>query len=201
MRLRNLGLIGGLLACFGWLTASAQHTDRSFTTTSKDCSGLHWSESALKQYPNLASACQSVEEHDGVTYVKFSATVLRARNHGKELTLAVKDGGDVTVAMPAETELSINGRVTPISNLQRGDQLNFYVPENRLAAQFYAENQTPAQAAPTIVAPFEPTVTERREQVAERLPGSASEFPLFALSGFVLLGFGAGLTALRLRHR
>ena len=51
------GLIGVLLLA-GAATAFAQsQTDRSFTTTSKTCDGVKWSQEALAQYPFLSEAC------------------------------------------------------------------------------------------------------------------------------------------------
>jgi len=203
MRLRSLGPVTGLIACFVWLSAYAQHTDKSFTTTSKDCSGVNWSDDMLQRYPTIGSACQSLEAHAGVTYVKFSGTVVRTKNQGRDLTLDLKGGGEVTVRMPEKTKLSMDGRVTPISELQRGDHLNFYVPQNRVAAEFYAVDEPP-EAAPAIVAPFEKTpklVVETHQRLAATLPRTASDLPLLVVSGLLLLCLGAGLTIARLRHR
>jgi hypothetical protein len=84
--------------------------------------------------------------------------VVRSKNQGKDLTLTLKDGGEVTVRMPEKTKLSVDGRATPLASLQRGDKLNFYVPQSRGVAQFYPENQAPAAAAPVVSARFEASV-------------------------------------------
>lgn len=217
MRVRNVGFIGGLIACVLSAPVYAQMTDRSFTTTSNTCSGVRWSESVLKQYPGIADACQSVEVHNGVTYVKFSGTVLRTRNQGQNLTLDIKDGTSIEMAWPENAVLSLDGRETPVSRLQTGQKLNFYVPQNQMVAQFYPEDQTPSPAARPVVARIEapasapvaartetPTPamrTAEREPIAEALPGAASELPLFALTGLIMLGLGAGLTVYRRRQR
>lgn len=154
MHAGKLVIVGFLLCGIVWLPGYGQHTDESFITTSKSCSGVKWSGEMLKRYPNIAAWCQSIEFHDGVTYVKFSGTVRRTENQGAHLTLSMKGGGEVTVKMPAAVELSIDGRVVPLAHLERGDKLNFYVPQSRVVAQFYAANE-PADAMPAIVAPFE----------------------------------------------
>ncbi len=205
MRLRKRDLVSCLILYFVLLSAHAQHTDKSFTTTSDECSAVHWSDAILEKYPTVVPACQSVEIHDGVTYVKFSAVVVRSRDRGRDLTLALKDGGEVTVRMPEKTKLSIDGRATSLASLQHGDKLNFYVPQGRVVAQFYPENEAPAAAAPVVSARFEspaPQTGERMdERVAAALPATASDLPLIGLWGFLLVSVGAGLTAARVRRR
>jgi hypothetical protein len=74
-----------------------------------------------------------------------------------------------------------------VKNLRRGDQLNFYIAEDRLAAQFpQAETQT---ASFTIV----PIVMEEEEpeQMAS-LPATASWLPLLGIGGL----FGLMLASL-----
>lgn len=206
MRLPKLGLVGGFISCLVWLSAYAQHTDESFTTTSKDCAGIHWSDEVIKRYPNvdLTKACQSVEHHDGVDYVKFSATVVR-NDEGKNLTLDIKDGGEVTVAVPPRTQLSIDGHPTPMMRVRRGDKLNFYIPQSRVVAQFQAANQAP-EAAPEVVAPFVPTPSPAAtpapepQRMAAELPSTASDLPLLAFVGCLLVCLGMILTAGR-RYR
>ena len=216
MRVRDVGFIGGLIACVLSAPVYAQHTDRSFTTTSNSCSGVKWSESVLEQYPGIADACQSVEVHNGVTYVKFSGTVVRTRNQGQNLTLDIKDGTTIDMAWPANAELSLDGRLTPVAKLQTGQELNFYVPQDQMVAQFYPADQTPSPAARPVIARIEtpaqrasaartdsptPAIrTAEREPIGEALPGAASELPLFALTGLIMLGLGAGLTVYRRRH-
>ena len=199
MRLRNLALATGLASCCVCFAANAQVTDKSFTTTSDDCTGVHWSPETLKKYPNVVPACQSVEHHNGVTYVKFSATVVRSRNQGKELTLKLKDGGEATVQVPEGTKLSIDGRATPMSKLQRGDNLSFYVPESRVVAQFTPEPQLAQNKEPEYTAQFIPAPPP--QQVASTLPHTGSDVPLFALSGLLMLGLGASLTFARVFKR
>lgn len=74
--MRGPRLLGGIAIALIAGTALAQTSiDRSFTTVTKDCDGVRWSDTALQAYPNIASACQGVEERNGRTYVKFSGTV------------------------------------------------------------------------------------------------------------------------------
>jgi len=123
------------------------------------------------------------------------------------LTLDIKDGTTIDMAWPVNAELSLDGRVTPVSRLQAGQRLNFYVPQDQMVAQFYPADQTPSPTARPVIArietpaqqpvtartetPAPATRTAEREPIAEALPGAASELPLFALAGLITLGLGA----------
>jgi hypothetical protein len=64
--------IGLMLTCIITCAASVQaqsRVDRSFTATSNDCSSVQWSQEALRKYPSIASACQSVQERNGMRFV------------------------------------------------------------------------------------------------------------------------------------
>ncbi len=187
-----------LIACAA--AASAQTSvDRSFEVVSKDCSGIQWSEKALATYPTIASACQSVEERNGKTYVKFEGTVSRNVNRGEQLVVNFKDGGQVTLTPPPETNLYVDGERTRVADLSRGDKLNFYIAEDRFAAQFPQTAEVEMQTVRLVVVPI--VVRERPvEHMAASLPSTASALPLVALSGILTLG-AAGLRTLYRRRR
>jgi len=191
-------LLSGLVASVLATAAVAQTSiDRSFTTVSKDCPGIQWSAEALKAYPNIAKACQAVEERNGKTYVKFAGTVERNINRGEQLKINFRDGDTLTLSPPANTTLYVNGKETPVANLQRGDSLQFYVPEDQFVAQV-AENDTP-QTQYVVVPIVYREVVREPEQSAAVLPDTAGELPLVALSGLMLLGLGAGLSIARMK--
>lgn len=151
MRLQALSGIASFVCCAVWATVCAQ-TDESFTKISKDCSGIKWSDAVKARHGQILHACQSVESHKGVTYVKFSAEILSASKQGNELTLAVKDGGVITLQMPERARLVIDGRVKQFAELERGDKLNFYVPESRAVAKFYDSDDASPETEPEITA-------------------------------------------------
>ncbi len=187
-----------LMACAA--VAGAQTSvDRSFNAVSKDCSGIQWSEKALATYPTIAAACQSVEERNGKMYVKFEGTVNRIVNSGEQLVVNFKDGGQVTLTPPPETNLYVDGKRTAVADLNRGDKLNFYIAEDRLAAQFPQTAEVETQTARLVVVPI--VVYERPvEHMAASLPSTASALPLVALSGILSLGLGALLRLYRSRR-
>lgn len=189
--------VGISFACLlaGATLANAQTAvDRSFTSTSNDCSGIQWSERALERYPTIGSACQSVEQRNGKTYVKFQGK-LKRNEGGQRIVVDFKDGGEMTLTPPPETTVYIDGRRTPVSRLQRGDELNFYIAEDRLAAQF---PETETATARFVVVPLETTqVREEPEQMAASLPSTGSWVPMLAIGAFMALMFGSLLTFFR----
>ncbi len=200
MRLGKSLWLGFALAC-GVFVASAQtDVDRSFTTVSKTCDGIRWSDRALRMYPSIASACQAVEERNGKTFVKFQGTVRQNVDRGEQLVINFKDGGEVTVRPPAETRLYIDGKPTKVADLRRGDQLTFYIAEDRLAAQF------PETEAVTTRFVIVPLVTpgggaqEQPERTAA-LPATAGWLPLLGLAGWMLLGIAAFLGLIARKSR
>lgn len=194
-------VLGGLLmTCMAAAALAQSSVDRSFSTVSKDCSDVKWSDAALQTYPDIGAACQSVEERDGKMYVKFQGNVARNIDRGKQLAIDFKGGSTLTLSPPENTQLYVNGRKTPVSNLQRGDELTFYVPEDRLAAQF-AEDDTPQTRFVIVPIVYRDVVAMEPapERQAAALPSTGSRLPLVALAGWLLLGLGASATLYRLR--
>jgi hypothetical protein len=197
MRGPNL-LLSGLVASVLATSALAQTSvDRSFTTVSKDCPGIQWSAEALAKYPDIAKMCQAVEVRDGKTYVKFAGRVEKNINRGEQVKVNFKDGGTLTLTPPANTSLYINGKHTPVADLQRGDELQFYIAEDRFVAQV-AKDESP-QTEYVVVPIVYREVVREPEQSAAVLPDTAGELPLVALSGLMLLGLGAGLSIARMK--
>ncbi len=184
---------------------SAQSSiDRSFTTTSNNCDDVQWSEEMQERYPNIDSACQSVEERNGKKYVRFEGTVRGVRNRGSAVDVDFRGGGRVQMQPPEGTKIYMSGKEVPVADLQRGDRLTFYVPEDRMTAQFYPDEQlasaqdSDAVNVPIAAAQQTTPAQEESEQMAGTLPSTASDMPLLAIFGLGMLG-AAG--ALRLARR
>ena len=209
---RSISLLVGCILSSLCVAAVAQtptkrQIDRSFTATSNNCSDVRWSEEMLSQYPDIEAACQAVLERDGKKYIKFDATVRRAHDRGRELDIDVRNGGRVHLRPEGDTNIVINGRSMRIADLQQGDRLTFYVPEDRVEAHFYDEDRTPATAAAQAVTiPMSPArdveeaQPQERERMAAALPATASALPFLAFVGMLSLGLGGILTMLRLRR-
>ena len=185
-----------LIACASAADAQGK-TERSFTAVSDNCASVQWSEQTLASYPKIGAACQGVQERNGKRYVKFQGTVKRVVNHGEQLVINFKDAGGLTLTPPPDLSLSINGKKTPISQLERGAELKFYVAEDRLAAQFPVEPEVEIRSARFVVVPI--YLHEPTEQLAS-LPHTAGPLPLLALGGWLTPGLG-GLLSLYRRRR
>lgn len=182
--------IGCLLACVTAIAGAQTSVDRSFKSVANDCGDIQWSDRALQMYPTIASACQSVEERGGKKYVKFQGTVERIADGGRQLVVNFKDGGEITLSPPPETNFYVDGQRTKASQLERGDALNFYIAEDRLAAQFPENAETDVVTDRFVVVPIVmPDV--RGEHVAATLPATASSLPLLGLGGVMFLSLGA----------
>ena len=185
-------LSAGILIAFA--SVAGAQSSKSFTAVSDNCDSVTWSADALATYPTIASACQGVLERNGKRYVKFEAKVKSVKDKGQRLVMDFKDGGEMTLTPPPDTVLSVNGKKTPITSLSRGDQLNFYVAEDRFAAQFPEVETTSARY---VIVPI--VVPDHTQQLAS-LPHTAGPLPLLALMGTLSLGLG-GLLSLYRRRR
>jgi hypothetical protein len=189
-------MLACMFACVSGVQASTS-VDKSFTAASDDCNSVQWSQEALHKYPTIASACQSVQERNGLRFVKFEGTVESNQKQGRELTVDFKDGGKVALTPPAETNIYIDGKLTPVANLRRGDKLSFYISEDRLAAQLPQEPEvtlTHFVVVPLMAAAPAPV---EHESMTASLPHTASDLPMFALGGVLALMLAGGMSLLR----
>ncbi len=203
MHMRTAILMSAAVALGTSAIVSAQsRIDRTFTATGQSCDQITWSKEALAAYPNIAEACKEVVERDGRTFVRFEGTVQRTANRGQEVTVDFAGGNQMTLTPPENLSLYMNGRRSSVASLRRGDQLNFFVPENRLAAHFYESEAPTAQAQ---VVPIRVTTVRLAaappESQQDTLPSTASILPIFGIAGLFLTLIGAGMTAHRRQSR
>lgn len=196
----SMVLKGALLLAMGAMSAATfaqSSADAAFTATGTNCEDVTWSDEALAEYPNIASACQEVLERDGRYYVKFEGEVRRVRNAGQEVTVNFRGGDTLTLSPPENMSLTIDGRTRRARDLRPGDALTFYVPQDQLAANFFAEEPaaTPPQVVP--ITPSEELVAQEDTSSDEALPTTAGVLPYGAVAGVLLLAAGALLTLRR----
>lgn len=176
--------------------ADAQRSGPAFTATGTSCSDVRWSAEALSQYPNIARACRDVMQRDGRYFVRFEGEVRRVADRGQQLTIDFRDGDTLTLTPPEDLSLTINGRNTRARDLRPGDELTFFVPQDQLAASFFAGQPETAPARIVLIQPVREVVAQNQPP-RQALPRTASVLPFTALAGAVLLALGV---LLRLRR-
>lgn len=201
----------GILAAFAVGAASAQTSvDRTFKAGGENCRDVEWSKEILREYPGIGAACQSVERRAGKTYVKFQGTVREVINNGQQVRINFKQGETLTLAPPANAVLYVDGRKTPMSQLQRGARLNFYVPEDQLTAHFFADDSGATSVAVPIVSESivareqsHPAMApaDRQAVAAQELPATGSSLPLVAWFAVMLVAAASAMTLYRMFRR
>lgn len=205
MRLSFL-LSTAVLAALAITSASAQTSvDRTFKAGGEDCRDVEWSRDILREYPGIGAACQSVEHRAGKTYVKFQGTVKEVIDQGRRIRIDFRQGDTLTLAPPANAVLYMDGQETPVSKLQRGTKLNFYVPEDQLTAQFFADDTATKSVVVPIVSeqavvseqsqPAQATM-ERQNVAALELPATGSNLPFVAWFAVMFIVAGTVATTL-----
>jgi LPXTG-motif cell wall-anchored protein len=177
-------------------------TDLTFTTTGTHCEDVKWAPQTLARYPHIVAACQRVVQRDGKYFVVFSGTVHSVAGYGRTLSVDFENGDEVTLKPPTGMKFDIGGTMTRPRDILPGQNLTFYVPQDRFVAEVPEgehvmvpipitqwEPQRIAYAAPATIAP----------RPAE-LPQTGTELGLLALGGLVLMVTGAGITTARYRR-
>ena len=141
-------------------------TDEAFNATGTTCGSVTWSQASLQKYPTIATACQEVLQRDGKSYVRFAGEVVRVADGGRQLTIDFEGGGVFTVSPPENMSVTINDRRTRVRDLERGDQLNFYIPQDRLAVVnlFDGDAKTAAVQELPIEGPLRQSRSPRRHR-------------------------------------
>jgi hypothetical protein len=198
-----------LTAAAAAAAASAQsRVDRAFEATGTSCEQVTWSQEALTKYPNIQKACKEVMQRDGKYYVKFEGEVERVSDRGQQVTVDFEGGDRLTLTPPENLTVYMDGRETSVTSLRPGDQLNFYVPQDRLSATFFQGDVQTATAQQVPIAPAPATRVAQAPPEAEQqqdtgaatdaeLPRTAGPLPWIGLAGVLLSALGASLSIRR----
>jgi hypothetical protein len=133
-----------LLVCLALLApvsfAWAQKVDVSKLPTVA-CSDIKWSSAFLDKYPMAPAACLEGRVYKGVKYGKFNAkvyinslpdfiTVQLLNSQGTEMPSAT-----FSVKPKPGAVVHINGKETKPEDLKVGQEITFWVPENKMEAK------------------------------------------------------------------
>jgi hypothetical protein len=165
------------------------------------CSDINFTGRVLSNFPDANRFCKEVVEKDGEMYAHFTAEFVRRSGNQVELRFKNDSGGyhDETlwVDVPDGQRVKINGRNLYVRQLERGDELDIYLPSDRWEVAQYDTHEEFA-AAPA-VATYE-IVDEPDDAGSSYLPSTASPLPLIGLLGGLFTSLGAGLAWLRIRR-
>ncbi|NBD95790.1 MAG: hypothetical protein GVY11_04855 [Gammaproteobacteria bacterium] len=197
-----LGLVstGSVLAQQGQQDMPGPEVDRA------SCEEVDWNPDLLRNYPWVVNGCQEAIIVDGRKWARFEAEFLQFHSDGAITSKFRNDRGrslgDVRMMPGPDQTVMLDGRPYPFSRLQRGQILNFYVPDDTYA--FTTSPGVPEAELVRIVEPVErqpsARMAEARPDVTARpatLPATAGPLPIIALGGMLSILGGLGLTARR----
>jgi hypothetical protein len=167
-----------------------------FTTTAQaaTCSDVIWSAEMLEGNPNIANACLDVVEKRGTQAVKLSARVVRQGVNSTIIQWQMPDGSWSASErrFPERgATAEIGGQTVRLAELAPRQEVNVYVP---MAGNW----SLPEPAAAPAPAPA-PVPAPAPEPEPEALPTTATQVPLFALLGGLLILLGGAVSFARTR--
>ena len=101
------------------------------------CSEVKYSSEFLEKYPHAPAACIEAIEKEGKRYAKFNAKVYLT---GPEITTVnlLNTKGDTvdtfSLKPGPDQKIKINGKDTKFSDLHAGEEITFWVSEDRMEA-------------------------------------------------------------------
>lgn len=113
-----------------------------------------------------------------------------------------KDGDRVTLNPSSDMKIDIGGTMTRPRDLMRGQELTFYVPQDRFVAEVPEGERV---TVPIPITQWQPQPISYAAPVAmaprpAELPHTGTELGFLALGGLVLMAAGAGVTTVRYRR-
>jgi LPXTG-motif cell wall-anchored protein len=192
--------LAGSLLLSGVLLAAVTQAEESFSATGTTCRDITWKPDVLEKYPNVAAACQGVVQQGGETYAKFVGTVVQ--NSPAGLRMRFKGSNDtVLIKPPSGQKVSIAGQTFNVRDMERGQELTFYVPASRFAASLGDEPQVIQVVEILEITPIDSTTAPAAAPSSEpaTLPKTVSNLPWLAVSGAFLILCATVLALLRRR--
>ena len=168
-----------------------------FTTTAQatSCSDVIWGAATLEDNPNVAGACLDVVDKRGSQAVKLTARVVRQGVNSTIVQWQMPDGSWSAAErrFPERgASAEIGGQEVRILDMAPRQVVNVYIPmENN-----WSLPEPVVAAAPP---PPPPAQEPEPEPEPEALPTTATQIPLFALLGGLLILLGGAVSFARTR--
>lgn len=189
MDISRVALAGVLLATLiAAQSASAQ----------SPCADINFDSSITSRFPDASDACLGIQLRDGRQFAHFQAELVGVTGNHVRARFRLPDGDysdTYGFDVSPEARVQIDGRDYRYRDLNRGQQLDVYVPPDRW--QFHIPESEQFAASRT-VAVFTP-VQEEDSGAGAMLPSTASPLPFIGIVGSVLSLVGLALLAVRRR--
>jgi hypothetical protein len=158
------------------------------------CADLTWSAERLELNSNIANVCLELVDRNGGTFAKLRARVVRQGVNSTVVQYQHPDGSwsPSQRVFPEGFEALIAGKNVRISDLAPRQEVNVYIKGE--------DNFTlPAPVVAAAPPPPPPAPEPEPEPEPEALPTTATQLPLFALLGGLLLLMGGLVSVVRTR--
>lgn len=174
-----------------------------FTATAQaaTCDDVVYSSSMLESNPNIGDACLEIIEEENVSMLKLRARVVRQSVNSTIVQWQMPDGSwtnpDRTYP-PYGATAKIGGKEVRISDLAPKQEVNVYIVSegNWTVAEVAAPAAPKPAAAP---APAPRKAAPAPAPMPRTLPKTATQVPMFALLGGLLILLGGAVSFVRTR--
>jgi hypothetical protein len=166
------------------------------------CRDVVFTSEITNRFPNARDACLGVVEKSGEQYAKFTAEIDRVSGSRVDLKFLLPDGSYSRVFSfnpPPDARVRIQNRSYRYRDLNRGQQINIYVPPNRWMFATYTDETADFEEPAVVSVSTVPVSPAPTSSSMSSLPSTASPLPLIGLLGGMFMLLGAGLTAVRRR--
>jgi hypothetical protein len=183
-----LSILGATVA-LGGITAPAM---------AADCATAQFSDAVLARFPNIRAVCTEVIEKDGQQYAVVKGDLVRTGTNAVYMKFNMADGtkSDTRkIETRPEFRVKVDGKPVSVRNLAVGQTLTAYVKVSDPVIALEPAEPTEALAA----YPIEEAAPAMAANTAE-MPRTASQMPLIASLGALLLAFAGMLTFFRVRR-
>ena len=186
-----------LVTLFGGLGFSATASAQDVT-----CSDIVWSDTALELNPNIADYCLGIVEKQGQQMAKMTARVVRQSVNSTIVQWQRPDGS----WSPSERRYPdrgfrahIGGQEVRISDLPARQEVNVYVAAEDMWSMPSAAPMAAAAAPVAAAAAPAPEPEPEPEPAPAMLPTTATQLPLLALLGGLMILLGGAVSVVRSR--
>ena len=192
-----LGTAVTLLATAGFSGQALAGAHEAAPAPGVSCADLDFSPEILNVLPQANDACLAVVEVEGQLYAEFKAEIVRNRGATTRARFQRADGSWTPVyeMTPDKSRMvQIQGRNYRLRDMQRGQQLNIFLPPDRF--EVHVADDDDVTTVPVTVVTL--AVIEVQE---EELPTTAGPLPLIGMLGGLFVALGGGLALIRRRIR